>query len=298
MSGDKRKALGRGLSALIPGAQPESTSAAQAVLRREFFECAIEELYPSADNPRQTFDDARLAELAESIKNQGIVQPIVVRQRPAQQGGYFIIAGERRWRAAQRAGLRAVPVVVKEISSDGAFELMLVENLQREDLNPIEEAEAYQRLVADHHYTQEKLAERVGKDRATIANALRLLKLPESVRMKLSAGELSMGHARALLGLESAPAIERAAARVIAKQLSVRQTELLVRSDRGTPAKPKKGLSIVPQTAAVRDLEQRLERSLGTRVKVLQKDAQRGTVEIEYHSLDQLDGLLERMLRR
>jgi ParB family chromosome partitioning protein len=300
-SGDKRKALGRGLSALIPGARPESadqSAGARAVLRREFFECAIEELHPSDDNPRQTFDDARLAELAESIKNQGIVQPIVVRQRPAQLGGYFIIAGERRWRAAQKAGLRAVPVVVKDVSSDGAFELMLVENLQREDLNPIEEAEAYRRLVSDHHYTQEKLAERVGKDRATIANALRLLKLPEAVRRQVAGGVLSMGHARALLGLESAPAIERTAARVVAKQLSVRQTELLVRSDRGTPTKPKKGLSIVPPSAAVRDLEQRLERSLGTRVRVVQKDAQRGTVEVEYHSLDQLDGLIERMLRR
>ncbi len=218
--------------------------------------------------------------------------------RPTQQGGYFIIAGERRWRAAQRAGLRAVPVVVKDVSSDGAFELMLVENLQREDLNPIEEAEAYQRLVSDHRYTQEKLAERVGKDRTTIANALRLLKLPAPVLRKVADGALSMGHARALLGLESGPAIERAAERVIAKQLSVRQTEQLVRQGRGTPGKPKKGLSIVPQTAAVRDLEQRLERALGTRVRVLQKDAQRGNIEIEYHSLDQLDGLIERMLRR
>jgi ParB family chromosome partitioning protein len=297
---DKRKALGRGLAALIPGVAPPSS--VQAVLRREFFECAIEEIYPSDDNPRQIFDDTKLGELAESIRNQGVVQPLVVRQRPAQQGGgYWIVAGERRWRAAQRAGLRQVPVVVKEVTSDDAFELMLVENLQREDLNPIEEAEAYQRLVTDHAYTQEKLAERVGKDRTTVANALRLLKLPAPVLRKVADGQLSMGHARALLGLEEGPAIERAAERVIARQLSVRQTEQLVRKERGaTPSRPhqEKGPTALPSSAAVRDLEQRLERVLGTKVRVRQKDAQRGTIEIDYHSLDQLDGLLERMLRR
>ena len=300
---DKRKALGRGLSALIPGASSAPGNAAQAVLRREYFECAIEEIYPSDDNPRQVFDDAKLNELSDSIKSQGIVQPLVVRQRPAAQGGgYWLIAGERRWRAAQRAGLRAVPVVVKDTTSEDAFELMLVENLQREDLNPIEEAEAYQRLVSDHGYTQEKLAERVGRDRATVANALRLLKLPQSVLRKVASSQLSMGHARALLGLEDSAAIERAADKVIGRQLSVRQTELLVRKERGLPEgeakKHKPAAPSVAPSAAVRDLEQRLERALGTRVRVAQKDAQQGTLEIEYHSLDQLDGLLEKMLRR
>ena len=302
---DKRKALGRGLAALIPGAGQAPGNAAQTVLRREFFECAIEEIYPSDDNPRQIFDDAKLTELADSIRSQGIVQPLVVRQRPqAQGGGYWLIAGERRWRAAQRAGLRAVPVVVKDTTSEDAFELMLVENLQREDLNPIEEAEAYQRLVKDHGYTQEKLAERVGRDRATVANALRLLKLPQPVLRKVGSGQLSMGHARALLGLENNAAIERTAERVMARQLSVRQTELLVRKERGGAddgkAKPevKNGKPVIAPSAAVRDLEQRLERALGTRVRVVQKDAQQGSLEIEYSSLDQLDGLLERMLRR
>ncbi len=301
MSADKRKALGRGLAALIPGAQPMQVvlpGGAQAVLRRDFFDCAIEEIYPSDDNPRQVFDDTRLAELAESIRNQGLVQPLVVRQRPAQQGGgYWIVAGERRWRAAQRAGLRSVPVVVKDVTPEDAFELMLVENLQREDLNPIEEAEAYQRLVADHGYTQDKLAERVGKERATVANSLRLLKLPTPVRAMVASGQVSMGHARALLGLEAGPAIERACERVVARGLSVRQTEALVRKERtGAPARGR-GPAAPPSTA-VRDLEQRLERALGTRVRVAQKDAQRGTIEIDYVSLDQLDGLLERMLRR
>ncbi|MEO6954501.1 MAG: ParB/RepB/Spo0J family partition protein [Polyangia bacterium] len=296
---DKRKALGRGLAALIPGAgsPPSQQSAAHAVLSREFFECAIEDLYPSDDNPRHVFDDQKLVELSESIRNQGLVQPLVVRVREG--GGYHIVAGERRWRAAQKAGLRAVPVVVKEVTLKDAFELMLVENLQREDLNPIEEAEAYQRLVTDHGYTQEKLADRVGKERSTVTNALRLLKLPGNVRAMVGAGRLSMGHARALLGLEDGASMERAAERVIARQMSVRQTEQLVRKER-SPAvvEDKKGPQTVPPSAAVRDLEQRLERALATRVRVAQKDPQRGTIEIEYHSLDQLDTLLEKMLRR
>ena len=296
---DKRKALGRGLAALIPGAgsPPAQQSAAQALLSREFFECAIEDIYPSDDNPRQVFDDKKLGELAESIRNQGIVQPLIVRLRDG--GGYSIVAGERRWRAAQKAGLRAVPVVVKEVTPTDAFELMLVENLQREDLNPIEEAEAYQRLVTDHGYTQERLADRVGRERSTVTNSLRLLKLPGPVRGMVGAGRLSMGHARALLGLEDGASMERAAERVMARELSVRQTEQLVRKERLPEGeRENKPPQAVPPSAAVRDLEQRLERALATRVRVAQKDTQRGTIEIEYHSLDQLDTLLEKMLRR
>jgi ParB family chromosome partitioning protein len=296
MTMEKRKALGRGLSALIPGAGAAASSSSPSNVRRDFFECAIEEIAPSPDNPRQIFDEAKLIELAESIRQQGLVQPLVVRQRPPTDGGGFLlIAGERRWRAAQKAGLRSVPVVVKEVVPEAAFELMLVENLQREDLNPIEEAEAYHRLTSEFGYTQEQLAERVGKDRATVANSLRLLKLPKTVLERVARSELSMGHARALLGLESATAIERAAERVISKQLSVRQTEALVRKERaGQPeAKPAPAPS-----AGVRDLETRLERALGTRVKVVQKNPQSGRLEIDYHSLDQLDTILEKILRR
>jgi ParB family chromosome partitioning protein len=283
---DKRRALGRGLSALIPGASPPTA------LKRDLFEAAIEDVHPSDENPRQIFQPDRLRELSESIKQQGVVQPLVVRPRPA--GGYFLIAGERRWRAAQLAGLRAVPVVIKDVSGAQAFEITLVENLQREDLNPIEEADAFQRLIAEYDYTQEQLAERVGKDRTSIANALRLLKLPEPVRTRLATGELAMGHARALLGLDSAAAIERAAARVVDKGLSVRQTEALVRRER-TTAPPRAR----PQpSAGVRDLETKLERALGTKVRLAQKSAQAGTIEIDYHSLDQLDGLLEKLLAR
>jgi ParB family transcriptional regulator, chromosome partitioning protein len=296
---DKPKALGRGLSALIPGASPERVGFAG---RRDFFECAIEDVYPAGDNPRQVFDGERLRELADSIRAQGVIQPLVVRQRAG--SGFTLIAGERRWRAAQLAGLKTVPVVVKDVAPAQAFELMLVENLQRADLNPIEEAEAYQRLQTDFGYTQEQLAARVGKERATVANSLRLLKLPTPVRTRLASGELSMGHARALLGLgrddgagreDNAPAIERAALRVIARQLSVRQTEELVRRERnGAPAHAKKA---PPATStSVRDLEQRLERALGTKVRLAQKSQQAGAIQIDYHSLDQLDGLLEKLL--
>ncbi len=287
---DKRKALGRGLSALIPGASNRDSG--PIPIRREFFECAIEDVYPSEENPRQSFDAERLRELSDSIRAQGVAQPLLVRTR--QGGGFTLIAGERRWRAAQLAGLRSVPVVVKEVSPQQAFELAIVENLQREDLNPIEEAEAFDRLIEEYHYTQEQMAERVGKDRTTIANSLRLLKLPPATRARVAAGELSMGHARALLGLEQAAAIERAAARVVQKQLSVRQTEDLVRRER-SPQKPKNKPA---PSASVKDLEQKLERSLGTRVRLAQKSNQSGTIEIEYASLDQLDGLLERLLTR
>jgi ParB family chromosome partitioning protein len=281
----KRRALGRGLSALIPGGN------APIPIRREFFECAIEDVHRSDDNPRQVFDAARLRELSESIRAQGVAQPLLVRTR--EQGGFVLIAGERRWRAAQLAGLKSVPVVVKDVSPQQAFELAIVENLQREDLNPIEEAEAYQRLIADYGYTQEQLGERVGKDRTTVTNALRLLKLPLATRGKVASSELSMGHARALLGLEDGPAIDRAALRVIHKGLSVRQTEELVRRERsgGRPAKQKP----VP-SASIKDLEARLQRSLGTRVRLAQRTPQSGTIEIEYASLDQLDGLLEKLL--
>jgi ParB family chromosome partitioning protein len=293
---DKRKALGRGLSALIPGAptpiRPEITR--PAALGRDFFEAAVEDVHPAHDNPRQVFNAERLKELAESIKQQGVVQPLVVRPRPPQDGGGFtLIAGERRWRAAQLAGLKSVPVVVKDVSGAKAFELTLVENLQREDLNPIEEAEAFQRLCGEHGYTQEQLAERVGKDRTTIANALRLLKLPDGVRSRLASGELAMGHARALLGLDSVGAIERAAAQVVKKQLSVRQTEALVRRERAAaPGNDKPKPSVSP---GVRDLVVRLERHFGTAVRLDQKSAQAGTLQIDYHSLDQLDGILDKI---
>ncbi|HEX7596758.1 MAG TPA: ParB/RepB/Spo0J family partition protein, partial [Polyangia bacterium] len=233
----KRQALGRGLAALIPAAAPsESADPAQSKPGSSLRTVDIENVYPSGKQPRKRFDDARLNELAESIRSQGIIQPLVVRVRPA--GGFELIAGERRWRAAQRAGLHQVPVIIREAAEAQAFEMALVENLQREDLNPIEEAEGYQRLVAEFGYTQESLAARVGKERSTVANALRLLKLPPPVRVMVVEARLSMGHARALLGLEDDAAIERLARQTASRGLSVRQVEALVRRERETSAPP------------------------------------------------------------
>jgi ParB family chromosome partitioning protein len=308
----KRRALGRGLAALIADATsapaPATTPAPASdpggqghVLRGDGLHlCAIEDVHPARHQPRKTFDDERLEELAGSIRAQGIIQPLIVRRRGA--GGYELIAGERRWRAAQRAGLHEVPVIVREVAEEQAFELALVENLQRADLNPIEEAEGYQRLMAEFGYTQETLASRVGKDRSTVANALRLLKLPPPVRDMVIAGRLSMGHARGLLGLESDPAIERLARQTVARELSVRQVETLVRRERQEGQKGQRGqgpssdVSSPPlPSPAARDLVQRLEQALGTRVRLVQVDATRGHMEIHYHSLDELDSVLARI---
>jgi ParB family transcriptional regulator, chromosome partitioning protein len=295
MSAPKRNALGRGLAALIPGAAPPEASRATPAPERSgegLRTIAIEDVHPSNEQPRKQFDDARLDELAASIRTQGIIQPLVVRVRAA--GGYELIAGERRWRAAQRAGLHEVPAVVRDVAPKRAFEMALVENLQREDLNPIEEAQGFERLVEEFGYTQEALAVRVGKDRSTVANALRLLRLPEEVRDLVTVGRLSMGHARALLGLESTGAIERLARRVVARELSVRQVESLVKRERD--GAPEAAAPTAPSTSA-RDLAERLTRALGTRVKVVEAGPGRGHLEISYHSLDQLDVVLAKILR-
>jgi ParB family transcriptional regulator, chromosome partitioning protein len=302
MSAPKRKALGRGLAALIPGAPAPGTAALLA--RRPVDEprdgvrtIAVEEIHPSPGQPRTQFHDARLEELAASIRTQGIIQPLIVRAR-AGQDGYELIAGERRWRAAQRAGLHEVPAVVRDVAPTQAFEMALVENLQREDLNPLEEAAAYQRLVDEFGYTQEQLSDRVGKERSTVANALRLLRLPESVRALLAEGRLSMGHARALLGLEAAAAMEKLARRIVSAEMSVRRVEELVRRARGDgkpSTAPVPTAARRPSTSA-RDLAIRLTRALGTRVEVVEVGQERGQIAIHYHSLDQLDALLERLL--
>jgi ParB family chromosome partitioning protein len=305
----KRRALGRGLAALIADAGPGRKSAPDpsalalpapdpAPPRGDGLHLsAIEDVHPARHQPRKAFDDERLEELAESIRAQGIIQPLIVRRRDG--GGYELIAGERRWRAAQRAGLHEVPVVVREVAEERAFELALVENLQRADLNPIEEAEGYQRLMAEFGYTQETLAGRVGKDRSTVANALRLLKLPPPVRDMVISGRLSMGHARGLLGLESDTAIERLARQTVARELSVRQVETLVRRERqeGHGKRASAPSAPAPPSPAARDLVQKLEQALGTRVRLVQADATRGHLEIHYHSLDELDAVLAKIIR-
>jgi ParB family chromosome partitioning protein len=261
---------------------------------RDYHVAPIEELHPSPDQPRQSFDDAALDALAQSIRAEGVIQPPTVRTREG--GGFWLITGERRWRAAQRAGLRELPVVIREVTEARAFEMALVENIQRADLNPIEEALAYRRLCDEHGHTQEQLAERVGKDRATIANALRLLKLPPDVRALVQDRKLDMGHARALLGLEEASAISQSARRVVARGLSVRATEDLVRRERGLAAKPANSEQ-KPKNASVRDLEQRLLRRLGARVAIRDRGGNRGgTIEIRYANLDDLDRILEKII--
>jgi ParB family chromosome partitioning protein len=278
----QRPALGRGLGALIPGGSPAE--------RKGVVQLAIEEIHPDKAQPRRHFDEAHIAELAESIKQKGVLQPVLVRRAGE---GYVLIAGERRWRASQRAGLRELPALVKEVTEREAFELALIENIQREDLNPVEEAEAYQRLIADHGLTQEELAQRVGKDRSTIANSLRLLRLPDSIKHAVISSSLSMGHARALLGLSDEGDLKRAADKVMAENLSVRAVEQLVqrlKSKRGGTTKGAREAS-----AQLKHLTEKLQRKLGTRVE-LKDRGNAGTVEIHYTSHADLDRILDSIL--
>ncbi|HEX7622369.1 MAG TPA: ParB/RepB/Spo0J family partition protein [Anaeromyxobacteraceae bacterium] len=288
---DKRRpALGRGMAALLSNAPPppSASSSAQAAAGRGLLSLPLEVVERNPGQPRKRFDDATLEELAASIRELGVVEPILVRRQGQR---YRIVAGERRWRAAQRAGLKEIPAIVREASDAQAFQIALVENVQRADLNAIEEAEAYQLLVDEHGLTQEAVAEKVGKERSTVANALRLLRLPEEVRDAVREGQLEMGHARALLGLEGAEAIRRAAARVLREGLSVRATEALVRELAGGGRKAS-AASSAAETPAVRALVQRLQRRLGCRCRVVPKSAAAGRIELDYTSLDELDGIL------
>jgi ParB family chromosome partitioning protein len=294
----KKRGLGRGLSALMPTMPAAPVVAAPAVAsppaKRTYFAAGIEDLYPGPEQPRRKFDETKLAELAGSMKTHGVITPLVV--RPRAEGGYFLIAGERRWRAAQRAGMHEVPVVVQDVDQVGAFERALVENLQRADLGPLEEAAAFQRMIDELGYTQDKVAERVGKERSTVANALRLLKLPPAVRQMVDDERLSMGHARALLAFEDPIAIERAARTVIDKGLSVRATEALVKAAK-SPPKPAEKSAKPAKTAAVRDLEERLTKAVGGPVTITEDaPGKAGTIEIRYMDLDHLERLLDRLL--
>jgi ParB family chromosome partitioning protein len=289
---ERRQALGKGLSALIPEAPDPPRPGA--------IEVDIDLLAPNSDQPRLQMDDARLDDLARSIKANGVIQPILARRAG---DGYRIIAGERRWRAAQRAGLLKVPVVVRDVAEDShkqLLELALVENIQREDLNPIEEAHAYQRLVVEFHLTQEQIASSVGKDRSTVANFLRLLRLPDEVRAELASGTLSMGHARALLAIAD-PAIQRHAAReVIARGLSVRDAEALVKRLLSSPASssPARTKSEPPRPDVhTRAAEDRMRFALGTKVRIVRR-GQGGTIEIDFTSEAELNRLYEFVITR
>lgn len=293
----KRRALGRGLDALLPAAP-----AAQGYGDKNVFTCPLEKVVPQKGQPRQHFDAQKLDELAQSIREYGLVEPLVVRRMPGSTDKFELIAGERRWRALQKAGLREALVVVKDVSAKDSFELALIENVQREDLNPIELAEAYDRLLREHGYTQEALAERLGKDRTTITNVLRLLKLPARVRGKVIEGALSEGHARALLGAGETPLIEELAEKALRQGLSVRATEALVRQRTkggGKGAGDGKGAgaggAAQGKSAGVRDLEARLTRALGTKVEV-RDQGNKGEIAIPYADLDALDRVIEKLL--
>jgi ParB family chromosome partitioning protein len=279
-----KKGLGRGLSALIPGAaQPRAETHNQGLSLK----IEVDRITPSPFQPRRTFDEAKIEELAASIRNQGIIQPLVVRHKG---DDYELIAGERRWRAAMKAGLTHVPVVVRDASDHEALQLALVENLQREDLNPIEEANGYRRLQEEFRWSQEEMAEKVGKSRPAIANSMRLLSLPTEVQQEVSSGNLPAGQARALLGLHNEALIVSACREVIAKGFSTRETEKLVRHL--LLGRRRRRLPVIDPD--LRSVVEELQRTLGTRVRLLPKArSARGKIEIEYYSLPDLDRIIQ-----
>jgi len=283
---EKRPALGRGLSALIP----ETPAPAAPPAADRSLEIDTDLLRPNQFQPRTHVDDERIEELSRSIRSHGIIQPIVVRKV---EQGYEIIAGERRWRAAQRAGLLKVPVVVRDIPENKLLAVALIENIQREDLNPIEEAIAYRRLSDEFRLTQEQIADAVGKDRSSIANYVRLLRLPQEVRANLASNTLSMGHARALLALADENAQLRLARDVVARSLSVRETEALVKKA-AEPAAAKIEKAVDVHTRAA---EEKLRLALGTRARIVRK-GKGGRIEIDFGSEDELQRVYELLTER
>ncbi|MBU4309985.1 ParB/RepB/Spo0J family partition protein [bacterium] len=277
-----KKALGRGLAALIPELGP--------VREDNIIEAKLSSIRPNRFQPREEFNPQKLEELVSSIKEKGVIQPVLAR---IIEGGYELITGERRLRAAKKLGLEKIPLIVKEVSDTEMLELALIENLQRENLNPMEEAHAYRRVIKEFKIKQEDLAREIGKDQATVANSLRLLKLPKEVQKEISKGNLSRGHGVALLSLEKAPLQIRAARKVRKNGLSVRATEDLVNRLKGKVIiPPKKGTAKPPEILAV---EEELNRALGTKVRIKPVSEEKGRIEIEYYSSEQLEGILEKL---
>jgi ParB family chromosome partitioning protein len=284
----KRNALGKGLGSLIPAAPPAApVPAAATELKIE-----VSRIRPNRRQPRQDFDDGAIDDLARSLKTTGLLQPVIV--RPAENGHYELVAGERRWRAAQRAGIHRIPAVIRDVPDEKLLELALIENVQREELNAIEEAEAYRILADDLGLTQQEIAERVGKQRTSIANALRLLNLPLKVQQMVRAKQISMGHARALLALEDAKIIVELAQRIASEGLSVREVEARAKRPAGDasgkPGRPAKAVD--PNVAAA---EQTLQRALATRVRIV-GSATAGRIEIQYRGDEDLDRLYRMLL--
>jgi ParB family transcriptional regulator, chromosome partitioning protein len=278
----KKMALGRGLDALIPNIEPVSEDT-----HKDYLLCDIDLINSNPYQPRIRFAEEELAELSASVKEQGIIQPLLVRKNAA-SGYYDLIAGERRLRAAKIAGLTQVPVVIRDVSDANMLEISLVENIQREDLNPLEESEAYYRLMTEFNMTQEQVADRVGKSRPAVANFLRLKNLPEQIKDSVREGQLSMGHARALLGLEKSAQQLDTWRMVIAKSLSVRQTEALVKHLKNEEKKPKKPVS---DAAYFSNLSEELSRRFGTKVEIKRR-GKKGKLEIEFYNDEDLDRVL------
>ena len=294
----EHKRLGRGLAALIGDVGDEPSAApASAESPRRPRKAPVEKLKPNPRNPRRSFTEAELEELASSIKERGIIQPIVVRSVGGQNDPYEIIAGERRWRAAQRAGLHDVPVVVVEATDAQSLEYAIIENIQRADLNPMEEAAGYQALMDQHNYTQDEVAQIVGKSRPHVANTVRLLKLSEPVQTMVRSGKISAGHARLLVGQPNAEAI---ANEIIAQGLNVRQVEQRMRDDGAAQARDVRREfrgPVKPKDADTRALEKRLSDVLGLVVSVDHK-GEGGVLHIHYRDLDQLDAVLRKLDRQ
>ncbi len=286
----KRRALGKGLDSLLPRPQPGTASETEGGKPREI---PIDQIDPNPFQTRSQVHQEQLAELAASIAANGVVQPVLVRAMA--NGRYQLIAGERRWRASRLAGKTTVPAILRQVSDEQAMEITIVENLQRTDLNAMEQARAFERLSREFHMTQEQMAQRTGKDRATVANFLRLLKLPTTVQTRVEAGELTFGHARALLAFEHAEEMEKAAQRIAALSMSVRQTENYVQGlidpSRKTKKEPKIKLPLDPN---VREAQDQLQRALGLRVMIDDHNG-RGKVIIEYARLEDFDALMERL---
>lgn len=281
-----RSVLGRGIGSLLPETN-----------KRGYILCPVGELYPNPAQPRKHFDPAKLEELAQSIREKGILQPILAKKT---EKGYMIIAGERRWRASQIAGKKEVPIIIKELSDHEILELALIENIQREDLNPIEEAESYQRLIIDLGLTQDEISKRVGKDRSTIANALRLLKLSKEVRDKISSGELSVGHARCLITIEDKKLQNQIMDEIFAKQYSVRQVEALVKRFRGPDAAGGDGAAESQalsdsDSANYEEIANQLRKSLDAKVEIKAHKGGRGQIVVQFLTHADLNRILGKM---
>jgi ParB family chromosome partitioning protein len=286
---NKRRALGKGLDSLLPRAHAVPAPDVEVGKPREI---PLDQIDPNPFQTRSHVAEDQLAELAASITANGVVQPILV--RPQQGGRFQLIAGERRWRASRLAGKTTIPAILRQVSDEQAMEITIVENLQRADLNPMEQARAFDRLSREFHMTQEQMAQRTGKDRASVSNFLRLLKLPASVQSRVESGDLTFGHARTLLAFEHAEEIEKAAQRIVALSLSVRQTENYVQGILHPERKPAKEQKIkLPLDPNVRDAQDRLQRALGLKVSIEDRNG-RGKVIIEYARLEDFDAMLER----